>query len=59
MAVLLATFVDTELIRHTRLNPAEVLIAFETHAWAAGVLAAIVAAILARRFFTMEVGTRT
>ena len=55
---MMAILVDFEWIRHVHMEPRDMSGAFLTHAWGAGVLAAIVVAILARRFFTMEAGRR-
>lgn len=55
----MVVFVDEELIRHVRTAPRDMPNVLLTHAWAAGVVAAIVVAVIARRFFRMEVGSRT
>jgi hypothetical protein len=56
---MMAVLIDFELIRHIRMESVDMTATLLTHAWAGGVLSAIVAAMLARRFFTMEVGRRT
>ncbi len=59
MAIVAAMFACYMAIGAEPPSPKDLPVAFQSYAWGAGLLGAIVCAILARRFFTMEVGRRT